>query len=86
MEYRYRVTGWVERAFILRGFYFPIGKEFAMDISEAEMPFVKDRCNSVKVIDLEKTAENPMPVKQKSTQRRGSNERRTSKSKHQGTV
>ncbi|MBR5272761.1 MAG: hypothetical protein IKU25_05135 [Clostridia bacterium] len=89
MEYRYSVTGTAKQAFILRGFYFPIGKQIDMPVSEAELPFVKAKCNLESVIDLAK-AENqrPMPVRRKTSQRGSNNEsvRKRSQSANQGEV
>lgn len=89
MEYRYSVTGTAKQAFILRGFYFPIGKQIDMPVSESELPFVKEKCNLESVIDLKKAdTEKPMPVRRKTSQRGSENEpiRRASKSKSQSRV
>ena len=86
MDYRYSVQGRAEQAFILRGFYFPIGKQIDMDISETELPFVKNNCKLDKVVDRAAPSDT-MPVKPKNIQRGATNgQRRTSKKSDQGTV
>ena len=52
MNYRYRVEGRVEKAFILRGMHFRIGGNIETVISESELPFIKERCELNKVEDL----------------------------------
>ena len=52
MQYRYRVEGKVEKVFILRGAYFPIGRTIEFYVTENELLFVKQNCTLSKVIDL----------------------------------
>lgn len=65
MNYRYRVKGKAERAFILRGMHFRIGKDIDCAITESELPFVKERCKLNEIIDTQKPIANPnsVPVK-----------------------
>ena len=51
MNYRYRVEGRVEKAFILRGMHFRIGGTIDTVILESELPFIKERCELNKVED-----------------------------------
>lgn len=63
MSFKYRVKGIVEKSFILRGAYFPIGMEMDFYISESELEFVSARCKVAKLIDLkEKLDDAPKPV------------------------
>ena len=57
MNYRYRVKGSAEKAFILRGMHFRVGVDIETVILESELAFVKERCRLDKVEDLQvKTA------------------------------
>lgn len=64
MDYRYRVKGCAEKAFILRGAHFRIGGTIDTVILESELAFVKERCRLDKVEDLQvKTAPSqPIPT------------------------
>lgn len=52
MNYKYRVEGRVEKAFILRGMHFRIGGTIDNLILESELAFVKEHCRLDKVEDL----------------------------------
>jgi hypothetical protein len=52
MNYRYKVKGAVEKAFILRGMHFRIGGSIETVILESELAFVKERCTLEKVEDI----------------------------------
>lgn len=52
MNYRYRVEGRIEKAFILRGMYFCIGGKINTLILERELPFVEAHCELNKVEEL----------------------------------
>ena len=57
MNYRYRVKGCAEKAFILRGMHFRVGGTIDTEVLESELAFVKERCRLDKVEDLQsKTA------------------------------
>lgn len=60
MEYRYRVKGIVEKAFILRGAHFRVGSDIHTYIKESELDFVKSHCNLVDVVDTS-LPQDPMP-------------------------
>lgn len=64
MNYRYKVKGVAEKAFILRGAHFRVGGTIDTVILESELAFVKERCKLEKVEDLqEKTAPSkPIPT------------------------
>lgn len=62
MNYKYRVKGVVEKSFILRGLFFRIGSCIDLYITEKELNFVKERCNDLKVNDLQKATETPKPI------------------------
>ena len=53
MDYRYRVKGCAEKAFILRGMHFRVGGEIDTAILESELAFVKERCRLDKVEDMQ---------------------------------
>ena len=52
MNYKYRVEGRVEKAFILRGMHFRIGGTINTMILESELAFIKERCELNKVEEL----------------------------------
>lgn len=52
MNYRYKVEGVAEKAFILRGLHFRVGSKVDTAILESELAFVKERCKLTKVEDL----------------------------------
>lgn len=67
MNYRYRVKGIAEKAFILRGRYFRVGAEVESYILDSEMEFIKDHCKLTDVLDINATAQSskPLPNNQK---------------------
>lgn len=69
MNYRYRVEGVAEKAFILRGMHFRVGGTISTEISESELAFVKERCKLEKVEDKQaKTAHSqPIPANSSTT-------------------
>lgn len=81
MNYRYRVEGRVEKAFILRGMHFRIGGTIETAILESELAFVKDRCELDKVEELtapsqpilttKKESKNELPKQPSSTASKG---------------
>lgn len=62
MDYRYRVKGVAEKAFILRGMYFRVGSKVDNDILESELAFVKERCRLDKVEDLQAKTSPSQPI------------------------
>lgn len=89
MEYGYSVQGMVEKPFVLRGFFFPIGKRIEMYVSKSELPFLKERCQIEAVIDLKKAnPENAMPVRRNTSQRgsRNGSTRKPNQSASKGEV
>ena len=62
MDYRYRVKGVVEKAFILRGMHFRIGGEIDSIVLESELPFIKERCNLSEIIDKNEQADNSQSI------------------------
>lgn len=64
MIYRYRVKGKAEKAFILRGMHFCIGKDIDCVISESELTFIKERCTLSEIVDTQKPVAQPksMPI------------------------
>lgn len=76
MNYRYRVKGVAEKAFILRGMHFRIGGTIETVILESELAFVKERCRLDKIEDLQaKTAPSqPIPTNSKTTPKGVKNE------------
>lgn len=83
MDYRYRVRGKVEKAFVLRGMYFYIGKTIQMTITEKEISFVKENVPNLEVTDLKTSKSMPVNSSKKGVQ---NEPRRTSKSKHKEEV
>lgn len=73
MNYRYKVKGRVEKAFILRGMYFRVGSPIDNQITESELSFVKERCKLEKVEDLT-IAPKPIPNNSQNTIRGTKNE------------
>ena len=67
MNYRYRVEGVAEKAFILRGMHFRIGREIETAILESELAFVKERCRLDKVVDLQAKTAPSQPIPNNST-------------------
>lgn len=76
MNYRYRVKGVAEKAFILRGAHFRIGGTIDTEILESELLFVKERCRLEKVEDMQtKTAPSqPIPTNSSTTPKGVKNE------------
>ena len=76
MDYRYRVNGVAEKAFILRGMHFRIGSTIETVILESELAFVKERCKLDKIEDLQaKTAPSqPIPTNSQNTPKGVKNE------------
>ncbi len=76
MNYRYRVKGCAEKAFILRGMHFRVGGEVDTDILENELAFVKERCSLTEVVDRQaKTAPSkPIPTNSQTTPKGVKNE------------
>lgn len=62
MNYRYKVKGIAEKAFILRGSHFRIGGTIDTVILESELAFVKERCRLEKVVDMQAKAAAPQPL------------------------
>lgn len=73
MDYRYKVEGQVEKAFILRCMHFRVGGEINTVILEGELGFVKEHCNLNKIEDLS-VASQPMPSDSKTTMKGEKNE------------
>lgn len=61
MNYRYKVKGVAEKAFILRGLHFRVGGAIDTAILESELAFVKERCKLTKVEDLTARSQ-PIPA------------------------
>ena len=76
MNYRYRVKGIAEKAFILRGAHFRVGGTIDTAILESELAFVKERCRLDKVEDMQaKTAPSqPIPTNSQTTPKGVKNE------------
>ena len=76
MNYRYRVKGSAEKAFILRGMYFRVGGEIDTDILESELAFVKERCALTEVVDreLKTSPSQPIPTNSPTTPKGVKNE------------
>lgn len=62
MNYRYRVKGSAEKAFILRGMHFRVGGEIDTDILENELAFVKERCALTEVVDRQAKTVPSQPI------------------------
>lgn len=62
MNYRYKVKGVAEKAFILRGAHFRIGGTIDTVILDSELAFVKERCRLEKVVDMQEKVANPKPL------------------------
>lgn len=67
MNYRYRVKGCAEKAFILRGMHFRIGGTIDTVILESELAFIKERCRLEKVVDLQAKTAPSQPIPTNST-------------------
>lgn len=78
MDYRYRVKGAVEKAFILRGMHFRIGTDINAVITESELDFVKERCALADICDLSLPVE-PIPSNSSKPKKGVSNEQPKSK-------
>ena len=52
MEFKYRVLGKVNNAFILRGLHFTNGYNIDFCVNENELAFVKERCEVKEVKEL----------------------------------
>lgn len=76
MNYRYRVKGVAEKAFILRGAHFRVGGTIDTEILDSELAFVKERCKLEKVEDMQaKTATSqPIPTNSQTTPKGVKNE------------
>lgn len=76
MNYRYRVKGSAEKAFILRGRHFRVGCEVNTDILESELAFVKEHCKLTEIVDImAKTASSqPIPTNSPTTPKGVKNE------------
>lgn len=90
MNYRYKVKGIAEKAFILRGAYFRIGGTIDTVILDSELAFVKERCRLENVEDLSALSQ-PIPNNSRKTPKGVKNElpkstSRTNKSKSTATV
>ena len=62
MNYRYRVKGVAEKAFILRGMHFRIGGTIDTVILESELEFVKERCALEKVDEVQANTVPSQPI------------------------
>ena len=62
MNYRYRVEGCVEKAFILRGMHFRVGGDIDTLILESELSFVKERCRLDKFEDIQAKTAPSQPI------------------------
>lgn len=62
MDYRYRVKGKAEKAFILRGMHFRVGSDIDTDILESEISFVKERCSIEKIVDNQAKTATSQPI------------------------
>lgn len=67
MNYRYKVEGVSEKAFILRGMHFRVGGTISTEILESELAFVKERCRLDKVEDLKAKTAPSQPIPTNST-------------------
>ena len=76
MNYRYKVEGVAEKAFILRGMHFRVGGRINTVILDSELAFVKERCRLDKVEDMQaKTAPSqPIPTNSPTTPKGVKNE------------
>ena len=71
MNYRYRVKGVSENAFILRGAHFRIGSSIDTVILESELAFLKERCRLDKVEDIQAKTAPSRPIPTNSTPTKG---------------
>ena len=71
MDYRYRVKGVAEKAFILRGMHFRIGGTIDTAIFDSELAFVKERCKLEKVEDIQAKTEPFQPIPTNSNTSKG---------------
>lgn len=73
MDYRYRVKGYAEKAFILRGMHFRVGGTIDTVILESELAFVKERCKLDEIKDLTAPSQ-PIPTNSPTTPKGVKNE------------
>ena len=71
MNYRYRVKGVAEKAFIMRGAHFRVGGTIDTVILESELAFVKERCRLEKVEDMQAKTAPSQPIPTNSTPTKG---------------
>jgi hypothetical protein len=71
MNYRYRVKGVAEKAFIMRGAHFRVGGTIDTVILESELAFVKERCRLDKVEDMQLVSAPSQPIPTNSTPTKG---------------
>jgi hypothetical protein len=71
MNYRYRVKGVAEKAFIMRGAHFRVGGTIDTVILESELAFVKERCRLDKVEDMQAKTVPSQPIPANSIQTKG---------------
>lgn len=71
MDYRYKVKGVAEKAFILRGMHFRIGGTIETEILDSELAFVKERCKLEKVEDMQAKTAPSQPIPTHSTTSKG---------------
>lgn len=73
MNYRYRVKGCAEKAFILRGMHFRVGGTIDTEVLESELAFVKERCKLDEIKDLTAPSQ-PIPRNSQTTPKGVKNE------------
>ena len=61
MKYKYRVKGLIQKAFILRGVYFPFGENIDFYIFENQLDFIKERVKIEDLIDVEEKLQEKTP-------------------------
>lgn len=81
MNYRYRVRGVAEKAFILRGMYFRGGSAIDAQITESELDFVKKHCQIDELIDSASATVAPKSIPTNSTNRQRGSKNELSKPK-----
>ena len=62
MEFKYRVLGKVNNAFILRGLHFACGVSIDFAVNENELAFVKERCDIKEVKELKPKVDTQSPA------------------------
>lgn len=80
MNYRYRVKGMTEKAFILRGMYFRVGSPIDTQILDSELSFIKERCKLDEIVDMA-TLSQPIPTNSTISKKGVTNELRKSTSR-----